>query len=94
MISALKSIAQGKLDESVMTADALGPIPLADAQHALQSVGSFAYAGSRRLPERGLTIRGHRLVDYAIVALEMGGETKYLTLYRDDHGKIAWVVPM
>jgi CubicO group peptidase (beta-lactamase class C family) len=93
LIDALRSVAQGKVDERVMTADALDPVPIADAAERLSAVRSFVFAGRHRLPGQGWTMHGHRLVDFTTLKLQGDGFTLYLTLYRDDQGRIGYVMP-
>ena len=93
MVRALKAVESGKIDETLMTPDAFDPIPIGDVAEHLRSAKAPAYAGSHRLPGAGIKMHGHQLVDYETLKLAADGNSLYLTLYRDDRGKIAYVVP-
>ncbi|MEA2554328.1 MAG: hypothetical protein QOJ65_2504 [Fimbriimonadaceae bacterium] len=91
MIAALRAVGAGKIDEAVMTSDALEPQPLSELGGYLKAVESFAYAGRAKLPGTGIVMHGHRLVDYETIKTKAGSDVVCLTLYRDDRGKIAYV---
>jgi len=91
VIAAFQSVAKGKLDSGIMNADALEPLGISEVADFLKSVESITFAGRRRLPENGLHIHGHNLRDYIILKLHVEKSDYFLTVYRDDAGKIAFV---
>jgi hypothetical protein len=91
VITAFQALAQGKLDSAIMNADALEPLGISEVADFLKSVESITFAGRRRLPETGLHIHGHNLRDYIILKLHIEKSDYFLTVYRDDAGKIAFV---
>jgi len=94
MIDALKGILNRKLDENVMTPDALEPVSRAEAAERLKSFKSFSYAGRHTLGDRSFVMHGHRLVDFEILKLEGDADSSfYLAFYRDERGKIAYIAP-
>lgn len=94
LIDALKAAAAGKLDPTVMTPDAFDPMPLSEVAGIVGQVKSYRYAGRHALGKRAMTMHGHRLVDFETLALDMGeAEPFYVTFYRDDAGKVAYVAP-
>jgi hypothetical protein len=91
VVAALKAVAAGRIDASVMHPDALDPLSVTEASGFLKEAGSFGYAGGRRLAGQGLVMHGHTLVDYVTVRLQMKSESHFLTLYRDDRGRVAYL---
>ncbi len=90
VIAAVQSLSQGKLDSALMNADALEPLGISEVADFLKSVQSITFAGRARLPET-LHIHGHNLRDYIILKLHVEKSDYFLTVYRDDAGKIAFV---
>ena len=91
VIAALKTVTAGRTDEKAMNPDALDPVSMTEASGFLKGVESFAYAGARRLPGPGLLVHGHELVEYVTIKLQMKSDSHLFTVYRDDHGRIAYV---
>ena len=93
LIEAVRAIGRRTLDARVMTPDALEPMSLADLADGAAHATAFRYAGRRALP-RPVTIHGHRLVECETLAVEIGGAPRYLTFFRDERGRVAYVVPL
>lgn len=91
VIAAVQSLAQGKLDSMMMNADALEPLGISEVADFLKSVESITFAGRRRLSGSELHIHGHNLRDYIILKLHVEKSDYFLTVYRDDAGKIAYI---
>jgi CubicO group peptidase (beta-lactamase class C family) len=91
VIAAVRSLAEGKLDPAVMNADALEPLGITEVADFIKSVESITFAGRRRLPEPGLRIHGHKLVNYITLKLHVNKSDYFVTLYSDDGGRIAYV---
>jgi CubicO group peptidase (beta-lactamase class C family) len=89
-ITALSALAQGRIDPELMNADALEPLTLPEASGFLKEVAAFDSAGHGR-PPRPLAMHGHPLVDYTTVALRTKSDVRFVTLYRDDRGRFAYV---
>jgi CubicO group peptidase (beta-lactamase class C family) len=90
VIAALKALAAGRIDASSTNADALDPITIGEASGFLREVESYGFAGARRLSGQGLLVHGHKLVDYVTIKLQMKADSRFLTVYRDDRGRIAY----
>jgi len=91
VIGALKALSEGRIDAESTNPDALEPLTLGEASGFLKMVRSYGYAGAARLPGEGLQVHGHRLVDYVTIKLQVGPESRFLTVYRDDRGRIAYL---
>jgi CubicO group peptidase (beta-lactamase class C family) len=91
VIAALKAVAGGRIEAETMAPDALEPITLTEASGLLRQMESFGFAGRGRLRGAGLVIHGHRLVDYVTIKLDGKPGTHFLTVYRDEHGRIAYL---
>jgi hypothetical protein len=74
----------------MMNADALEPLEISEVADFLKSVESITFAGRGRLSET-LHIHGHNLRDYIILKLHVEKSDYFLTVYRDNAGKIAFV---
>ena len=57
----------------------------------MKSVDNITFVGRHRLLKPGIRVHGHNLVDYIILKLRVKESDYYLTAYRDDTGKIAYV---
>jgi CubicO group peptidase (beta-lactamase class C family) len=91
MAAAMQAVVHGHVDEAAMFVDAIEPIGIGEAAAFLKDAGPFSYAGRARLSGDGMTMHGHRLVDFETLQTKMGGHVLYVTLYRDPSGKIAYV---
>ena len=91
VIAALKAVAEGHMEAGTMAPDALEPITVAEASGFLKQMESFAFAGRGRLRGTGLVVHGHRLVDYVTIKLHGKPGSHFLTAYRDEAGRIAYM---
>jgi CubicO group peptidase (beta-lactamase class C family) len=91
VIAAVHSLAEGKIDSAVMNSDALEPLGITEVAEFLKSVESITFASRGQLHDPGLHIHGHNLRDYIILKLHVEKSDYFLTLYRDDAGKIAYI---
>lgn len=91
LAAAIRGLAQGHVDPSVMYADAVEPLGVGEIQGFLAHAGPFTFAGRHRVPPRGLSMHGHTLVGYVTLRTEMDATEYYVTLYQDAAGKIAYV---
>jgi len=89
VIASLKALSEERIEGRSMNPDALEPLTPRDAAAFLKEVESYGHAGTGRLPGKGLLLHGHRLVDYVTIKLQMRSESRFLTVYRDERGRIA-----
>lgn len=94
-VTALEGLARHRIDEAVMTADAIEPLSLDEVADALPPGLHYTFAAGRRLAGRPVTMHGHRLVAYvALKATGASGPSHVLSLYKDEHGKIVYIAPL
>jgi len=91
VIAALKAIAEGHIDAGTMAPDALEPTTVSEASGFLKQIESFGFAGRGHLRGAGLVVHGHHLVDYVTIKLQGKPGTHFLTAYRDEAGRIAYL---
>ncbi len=91
VIASLRSLSQGRIDPTSTNPDALDPLTMGDASAFLKDVEACAQAGTRRLPGNGLIVHGHRLVDYVTIRLRVSAGARFLTVYRDERDRIAYL---
>ena len=91
VIAALKAIAEGHIDAGTMAPDALEPTTVSEASGFLKQIESFGFAGRGHLRGAGLVVHGHHLVDYVTIKLHGKPGTHFLTAYRDEAGRIAYL---
>jgi len=87
----LKAIAEGHIDAGTMAPDALEPTTVSEASGFLKQIESFGFAGRGHLRGAGLVVHGHHLVDYVTIKLQGKPGTHFLTAYRDEAGRIAYL---
>jgi hypothetical protein len=94
-VAALDGLSHHRIDEGVMTADAIEPLSLDDVAGALPPGLHYTFAAGGRIAGRTVTMHGHRLVAYVIIeATAASGPSHLLSLYKDEHGKIAYIAPL
>lgn len=94
-IAALEGLARRHIDETIMTTDAFEPLSLDDVAAALQPGLHFTFAAGGPIAGHAVTMHDHRLVAYVVIqAAAASGPPRFLSLYKDDHGKIAYIAPL
>jgi CubicO group peptidase (beta-lactamase class C family) len=88
LVSLFGRLGRRLVEDPLMFPDALEPAGLDEIAGFLAAAGPFRYAGRAALA-RPLVVHGHRLVDYETLQTHVGGETFYVTIYRDASGRIA-----
>jgi hypothetical protein len=87
--SLLRSLAQGKMDPTLAYEDAFDPYGVAGLQDFLKTLQSTNFAGRSKISP--IHIHNRTLVDYETLKIKIEDGEFYVTFYRDDQKKIAYV---
>lgn len=90
LIETIKQLSGGKIDAAHMNSDALEPLGLQEVSEFMKSVKSIAFAGRRTL-SNNLQIHNHTLTRYETLKVSFEEGDYFLTVYYDDHNKIAYI---
>ena len=90
LVLVAKDLSQGKLDQNRMEATAAEPAGLQEMKDFFQQAGEFTFAGRAKL-DKQLTMHGFVLTDYETLKTVIDGQPQFVTFYRNDTGKVAYV---
>lgn len=89
-IAALRALAGGAVDSTLMYPDAIEPAGLKETAGFLHDARDLRFAGRWRVAGSGLTMHGRRLLEYDTISMKLGERIQFVSLYRDASGRIAY----
>ncbi len=90
-LTAIESLTRKTLDERVMYPDAVEPLGLDEIFAFLRGASDFRFAARASVPHGGITMHGHRLVEFETLSMTLDKRTQFVTFYLDESGKIAYL---